>query len=397
MYINDVGFDTPNSNNHLVLSMLKQFLEDGNSVYYVGSHSTGIYSDIPQELSSSSNFTFDIVDKKVINRSSFVKRYLTAIRYEFAAKKQWKKRIREIDIVIVQSHYSAFFTFLLLKRYNKKLVFNIYDIFPGTSFEASGIPSRLVYHVFSFLQQFIYKTTKRVFTLTEDTKQSLISLGVAKEKIEIIPNWFDSKAIRRQEYNSFLKEFSLDPQKKYIQYAGQIGVSYDFKFIINVADYLRDRDDIVFEFVGEGLYLSELKEETQNRGLANVRFIPWQPLERLSEVYSSCTLQMIPLKGDIIFNSYPSKILPLMGCKRTAVISVDDNSFFYREMNENRLACCVPLNDVKAFSRAIVELCDNDQLRSEYEDNAYKYVIKKYTAHANIKKMLKVFTDMMEE
>ena len=83
MYINDTGFDTGNSNNHLVLSMLLQFLEEGNEVYYVGSHSTGSFNDIPIELEGFDSFTYDIIQKPLVKRSNLVKRYLTAIRYLF--------------------------------------------------------------------------------------------------------------------------------------------------------------------------------------------------------------------------------------------------------------------------------------------------------------------------
>ena len=397
MYINDTGFDTGNSNNHLVLSMLLRFLEDGNNVYYVGSHSTGSFDDIPKEFEKYDSFTYDIIQKPLVKRSNLVKRYLTAIKYERQAKKRWKRRIADIDIVVVQSHYTAYFTFKFLKKYKKKTVFNIYDIFPGTTYEASGIGSRIVYKLFLKLQRFIYKTVTCIFTLTEDTRKSLIELGVKEEKIYIVPNWFDSEKIERTKYDNFLKEYSLNPDKKYVQYAGQIGVSYDFDFIIRVAESLKDRKDIIFEFVGDGLKLPDIQNKVKEKKLDNIVFIRWQPLEKLSEVYSSCTIQMVPLRKDIIFNSYPSKILPLMGCKRTAVISVEDNSSFYKEMNDNHVAYCVPLNDVNAFKEAIVELCDNDSLRERYETNAYHYVMNRFKANTNVDKMLTIFQNILEE
>ena len=57
MYLTDVGFDTPNSNNNIVLSMLKEFLTAGEYVYLIQSHSTGTYPDIPDELINHSKFS----------------------------------------------------------------------------------------------------------------------------------------------------------------------------------------------------------------------------------------------------------------------------------------------------------------------------------------------------
>ena len=397
MYINDTGFDSPNSNNHLVLSMLVHFLDEGHSVYYVGSHSVGTFDDIPLELKDKASFSFDIIHKPVIRRNQLVRRYLSAILFEIRARKQWKKKVRKTDIVIVQSHYTAFFTFKFLKKFKKKTVFNIYDIFPGSSFKASGLSSKLVYKFFYNMQQYIYKTVSCIFTLTEDTKSSLLHLGVSEQKIHIIPNWFDNNTICETDSHSFMGKYNLVPDKKYVQYAGQIGISYDFHFIVDVADCLKDRIDIVFEFVGEGLYLEEIKDEVKKRRLNNFVFIPWQPLENLAEVYSSCTIQMVPLKEDIIFNSYPSKILPLMGCKRTAVISVEKDSFFYNEMNSKGTAICVPIDDIQAFKDAIIKLCDDDGYRHSYETRAYNYVLEHHTAYDIIDEMISIFNNLMEE
>ena len=396
MYLNDTGFDSPNSNNHLVLSMLLAFLEKGHSVYYVGSHSVGVFPDIPNELKSYQSFDFDIINKRAVERKKLIKRYLTAVKYEYCAKSKWKKKIDSVDIVIVQSHYTAFFTFKLLKKYKKKTVFNIYDIFPGATFESSGMRSKIVYKLFYKLQKYIYRNAVSIFTLTNDTKKTLLSIGVDDKKIYIVPNWFDNSKIKNTTYDSFLKDFGLSKDKKYIQYAGQIGMSYDFRFIIEVAESLKSREDIVFEFVGEGLYLKEIKKLVLERELNNIVFIPWQPLERLSEVYSSCTLQMVPLKKGIIYNSYPSKILPLMGCEKTAVISVENDSFFFEEMTNKKIAYCVPLNDVTAFKNAVVTLCDNEKMRRVFEKNALHYVNANYTAKENTNRMLKIFEKMLE-
>ncbi len=397
MYINDTGFDSPNSNNHLVLSMLTNFMAANHSVYYVGSHSVGLFPDIPEELRSFDIFDFDIIEKPIIERKNLVKRYLTAIAYERRARRKWKKKIKEVDIVIVQSHYTAYFTFKMLSKYKKKTIFNIYDIFPGATFESSGMHSKMVYKVFATLQKYIYKHANRIFTLTNDTRSTLLSIGVDGKKISIIPNWFDDSKVKKTNCDAFMQEFNLSKTKKYVQYAGQIGMSYDFYFLLDIADSLRKREDIVFELVGEGLYLDELKSIVAEKKLSNVIFIPWQPLERLSEVYSSCILQVVPLKRGIIYNSYPSKILPLMGCSKTAIVSVDEDSYFYREMNKNKIVYCVPLNDVEAFKNAVIKMCDDDDLRKNYEKNAYAFATTNYTAKINTDKMLSIFKDMLEE
>lgn len=398
MYITDVGLDSPNSNNHLVISMLKEFLDADYGVYLVQSHSTGKYPDVPSELNQYPKFCADIINKPVVAKKNFVKRYLSAIIYELKAWSKWRKRIKDIDIVVLQSHFTAVYTALLLHRYHKKVVFNIYDIFPGEAYTNGSIKSKFVYDTFCLLQKIIYKTSTKFFTLTEDTKRTLISLKVDKEKIDVIPNWFDDKTIKEVEFehNSFAKEFNMDKSKKYIQYAGSIGVAYDFDTLLDVAVLLKHRKDIVFQLVGEGLFLEKVQKRIIDEKIENVQLIPWQPLERLAEVYSACTIQIVPLRKDVIRNSYPSKILPLMACSRVPVIAVEEDSFFYNDINENCVGISTPLGDSKALAESICKLVDNDELRHTYEANAKKYVYERYTAENNIKIMMEKFEELQK-
>ena len=399
MCLIDYGFDTPNGSSHLVIKMIDSFLKAGHKVYLVESHSVGVFPDIPEVLQDRENFTYDIISRPSIARGSFVKRYLSGIKYEFDAKKRWKKHIQNMDVVIHQSHYTSPFAAMLLKKYKKKVVFNIYDIFPGEAYTNGSIKSKFVYNAFCLLQRIVYKTSDRFFTLTEDTKKTLISLRVDKEKIHVIPNWFDNETIAEVafEHNTFAEEYKMDKNKHYIQYAGSIGVAYDFDTLLDVAILLKDRKDIVFQLVGEGLFLDKVKKRIAEESIENVRLIPWQPLDRLSEVYSACTLQIVPLRNEVIRNSFPSKILPLMACSRVPVIAVEKDSFFYSDINSNCVGIATPLGDSKALADSICKLIDDNSLRHTYEANAKKYVYERYTADKNIKMMLAKFEELQKE
>lgn len=397
MYITDVGFDNPNGANRLIVSMLNEFMELGHKIYLVQSHSTGRYDDIPIELKNNKNFSYDIITKKNVPKNKFVQRYLNGIRFEFNAKKKWKSKIKNMDIVLIQSHYTAWCTVWLLRKYKVKIAFNIYDIFPGAAYTNGYIKSKFIYNCFDILQKYIYKKSDLLFTLNEDTKKTLSNLGAQISKISVIPNWFDNKKIFEisTNKNRFIKKYNLDFSKKYIQYAGTIGVSYDFELILNLAKQLSYRSDIIFQIVGEGLFLEDLKEKAKRMMLTNIQFLPWQSEEIISDVYSTATLQIVPLKKDVIKNSYPSKILPLMGCSRVPIISVEKDSFFYKEINENKVGFACPSGNINKLKEKILYLVDNPKILQEYQKNAYRYVNEKFTSVENTKKMLDEFKKIL--
>lgn len=398
MYLTDVGFDTPNSNNRLVLSMLHEFLKAGHEVYLVQSHSTGTYEDVPEILKKYKNFTYDTIKKAVVRKTNFVKRYLNGLKYEYNAQKKWKKEIDSVDIVLLQSHYTAWYAAWLLRKSKSKLVFNIYDIFPGEAYTNGNIKSKFIYDCLAFCQKYLYKKCDFFFVISKDMKQTLQALGVSENKIGVVPVWFDKDNIYEifRENNKFAYKYNLDKSKKYIQYAGSIGVAYDFNFVIDVAKELQYRKDLVFQIVGEGIKLDQAKKRVKELKLQNVIFLPWQPLEILSDVYSFCSLQIIPMMKDVIRNSYPSKILPLMGCARVPVISVEEDSLFFNEINKEKVGLTSPIGDVNKMVTNILYLIDNDNILKEYQRNAVEYVHKKFTAEINTGLMIKKFIRILK-
>lgn len=393
MYLTDVGFDTPNSNNRLVLSMLEGFLKNGHNVYLIQSHSTGIYKDIPDELSKYKGFTHDTVYKNRVEKTNFVKRYLNGIKYEFNAKKYWKNRIKEMDIVLLQSHFTAWCAAWLLRNIKAKVVFNIYDIFPGEAYVNGSIKNKFIYDSLAFIQKYLYKKCDFFFVLSEDMKNTLITLGVESKKISVTPVWFEENNIYyvEKEKNKFALKYNLDPTKKYIQYAGSIGVAYDFDFVIDIAKKLEYRKDIIFQIVGEGIKLESMKRKVEKMQLINIQFIPWQPLEMLSDVYSYCTLEIVPLMQEVIRNSYPSKILPVMACYRVPVISVEEDSYFYNAINNNKIGLTSPIGNVEKMVENILYLIDNIEILQEYQKNANRYVSMNFKASISVEKMLSEF------
>ena len=392
MYLIDFGFDVPNGSSHLVIKIIDGFLSAGHSVYLVQSRSVGKFDSIPDVLKGRKNFKCEIVKKADIKRNNFIKRYLCGIKYELDAYRIWKHEIDSCDVIINHSHYTSPYTAFLLRKEYKKVVFNIYDIFPGEAYINGSIKSKLIYKVLAGLESYVYKHSSLIFTLTKDTKNTLLSLGVPESKIVIIPNWFDEDVIHPvdNKNNSFVKKYNLNENKKYIQYAGSIGVSYDFDLILDVAQKLKYRKDIVFQIVGEGMFLEKMKERASEEHLDNVQFIPWQPAEMLSDVYSACTLQIVPLRSEVIRNSYPSKILPLMACGRIPIVSVEKNSYFYEEVNQNRFGVAIPSGDIKTVSETIIRFADDGSLRHEYEKRAFEYVNEHYSAKRNIHKMVDI-------
>ena len=138
------GFDTPNSINHLCATLLEDILKAGIEVHSISSHKTGQYADIPESLLKYSNFTYDIIHRKNINKNNFVKRYMDEIKYAFQAKKVWKKQRKTYDAILLQSNPNSVVNAVLLSSIKKPIILNLYDVFPGHAMSIGVIKNKFI-------------------------------------------------------------------------------------------------------------------------------------------------------------------------------------------------------------------------------------------------------------
>lgn len=166
------GFDTANGTNHLALTTMHTFLDRGIDVHLVSSHSEGLFPDIPNSIKNRKGFSYSIIQRNKVEKRDFIQRYRDGIKYAYNASKEWKKYIHEIDVVILQSTPTAFFSAFLLQRYLKKpIIYNNFDIFPDGPFLFGAIKSKMIYRVLSAVQNYVYKTSKKIVVISEDMKK----------------------------------------------------------------------------------------------------------------------------------------------------------------------------------------------------------------------------------
>ena len=135
-------------------------------------------------------------------------------------------------------------------------------------------------------------------------------------------------------------------------------------------------------------------EEAKQRGLNNIIFYPLQPLEIVPDVYSACSICLIPLNKGVIGNGVPSKAPLLMACRRVIVNSVELESEYFRMFNDNEIGVSVSNDDHKALAEAIFKLYSNPKEVERMADNAKEFGQKHYSSSVNTQKFIKIFQEI---
>lgn len=399
MYLTAEGFDTPNPVNHLAMTMIDDFLKSGIEVYIVQSHKTGTYSDIPTSLQNRNGLSYDIIQRPVINKTHFIRRYIDEIMYLLSTKNKWRKHKNDIDIVLLQSNPVSVFYIILLKYLLKKpIVYNLFDIFPGCAYAIGAIKQRWIYNIFSSLQKIAYNLSNVIVVPGEDMKDSLLKIGVPESKIRVIPNWYDDHSVF--EVNSCNNRFYLEnniqkrPGEFIVQYAGTLGYVLDCECIIKVAKLLQNNHDIVFHIIGDGNRRDHFYRKIVDSGVKNIRTFPWQRLEIIKDVYSACDLCLIPLKNKVIMGGFPSKSTLLMACKRVVLVSIEKDTKYFNMVNNNDIGVAVPSGDPESLANAIIYLKDHPKRMQEIGEKAHVYSKKYFSRTVNVCKFIEIFNEL---
>lgn len=396
LYITTEGFDTPGPCNQMAMVMIKDFLDAEFDVHLIQSRRRRINPDIPQLLHDKPGFSYDIVDRKVIDKTRFVHRYLDEASFAFTSYKKWKK-VKDNDIVFLQSCPTVIYQLILLRLFNRKpIIYNIYDVFPGHAYDIGVMKSKFIYNTLRFIQKFTYRMSSIITVLSDDMKRKVIEQGVPSDKVRVVPAWYDDNAVREipVSNNKFIERYNIPTDKFYVQFAGTIGYVFNYKAVLDAARILKKETNIVFQIIGDGNVKEIFVKEAEEMQLTNIQFYPLQPLDIVPDVYSACSICLIPLNKGVIGNGVPSKAPLLMACRRVIVNSVEADSAYYKMFNENDIGISVSNDNHKALAEAILFLFRNPEKVSVMATKAKAFGEANYTSTINTKKFIDIFREL---
>ena len=240
------------------------------------------------------------------------------------------------------------------------LVFNIQDVFPDAAVQTGAITNKQIIALAQWLERASYKRSDAVVLLSEDLRRNISQkTGPAmRDQLHVIPNFVDTSAIvPGNRMTSYRRDLTID-ERPVVMYAGNVGYSQSLEMMIAAA---RQLPSIAFVINGDGAARQSLQE--QARGLSNVYFAPYQPIERLSEVLATGDIHVVPLRAGLASVSVPSKSYSILAAARPVLAAIDEGSEIPRILAESGAGLSVPPDNERAFIAALTTLCNDQNLR----------------------------------
>jgi len=265
---------------------------------------------------------------------------------------------------------------IIAKRYNARLVTVVHD-FVVDILGASGKLNNGFFVWLKKLETLSYRCSDKVAVLSEGFKRTLIKEdGIDPQKVVVIPTWLDCRDIAPMHRdNPWRREMRIEPEKFVVLYAGTIGLVSGAEVLIRAAQSLAKYPDILFVMVGEGQAKGLVEARGQEAGLKNIRFFPFQPRERLSEMQGIADVSLVTLSPGRGKTSVPSKVLGYMAAARPVIAAVDADCDTADLVRQAGCGLVVPPADDKALAQAVLYYYQNPRDREFAGQAGREYLI----------------------
>jgi glycosyltransferase involved in cell wall biosynthesis/thiamine kinase-like enzyme len=220
----------------------------------------------------------------------------------------------------------------------------VWDIYPDILVRKKVLSARNpITRAWYWLNRKSYEKADVVMTLGEYMAANLGKQFDATRtragKVEVIYPWVDTEKIKPipKEENWFAKKHN-QVGKLTVMYSGNMGYGHDIETMLAAAEQLQDQPDIHFMFIGDGPKWKLVEKIINEKKLANVTLLPWQPEEVLPYSLATADIGLVSIEDESVGLMLPSKAFSLLA-EGTPLIVLSGNKTVLADIAE-RYGCC---------------------------------------------------------
>jgi colanic acid biosynthesis glycosyl transferase WcaI len=261
-------------------------------------------------------------------------------------------------------------------------VLNVQDLYPEVPLRTGQIRNRRLIAALERLERFMYRQAAHLAVIAPSFRERLLAKGVPPHKISVVPNFVDTEFIRPlPKENEFRLRHGLSG-KFLVSHAGNVGYVYGLDTLLDAAALLAGYKDIEFLIVGDGVARPHLEERARRLGLANVRFLPFQPREALPWLRAASDVQVSLYRRGSAMGSLPSKVYEIMASGRPLLASADPGSNTWDLVEATGCGLCVEPDDGRQLAEAVLRLYRDPALRRALGERGRHHAVQTYSLPA---------------
>jgi colanic acid biosynthesis glycosyl transferase WcaI len=253
-----------------------------------------------------------------------------------------------------------------LRRAGTPTVLNIQDVFPQNAIDLGILKSAVQIKFFRCIEKLSYRTNTFVTVHSEGNRQLLLKTHPEiASKLRLLHNWVDidhhDVAQTRVDFKAKWSIF----QRYVAVFAGVMGPSQYLDLVLDIAERMRQRTDLLFLFVGDGKEKARLQQSAMQRGLDNVRFEGFISRDTYPDLLHACDIGLVCLSPQNRTPVVPGKILGHMAAGLPVAGFLHSASDAHMMIQEANCGVTAYSDDLEGCVKALQGLLSSeDQLKS---------------------------------
>lgn len=226
-------------------------------------------------------------------------------------------------ICVEPTLFSAPLALIAAKLVKARTLLHVQDLEIDAAFSVGHLTNgKLKALAFKF-ESMLLKRFDVIVTISEQMRLRLGEKSSRPDRIVVIRNWVDLEKITPLPgTNMFRKQLGLDDAQFVVLYAGNIGPKQALDLVVDAAQHTLSETTITYVIAGDGPEKAALVA----RGLANVKFLPLQPEDRLCELLNLADLHILPQREGVADLVLPSKLGGMLATDKPLLVQADDGT-----------------------------------------------------------------------
>lgn len=231
---------------------------------------------------------------------------------------------------------------------------------------------------FQALERRLLTEASAVVMITDDFRPTLLRWGIPVSRSHVIENWapLDELPLRDKD-NAWAREHDL-LGRRVLLYSGTLGLKHDPAPLLELARRYAAEPDVRVVVVSEGKGADWLRTQQRHHDVDNLVLLPYQPYERLPEVFATADVLLALLSSQAGAFSVPSKILSYLCAGRPILAILPEANLAVRTINRAEAGIVVAPGDLSGFLEGADKLLSSGQLRQVVGANARRYAEKHF-------------------
>lgn len=302
------------------------------------------------------------------------------------------------DVLIAETWplFATHFAVFLARWWRVPLLYYVQDVYPEAAERVGFLKSgSAAARLCRRWDRFICESSAKVIVISESMRD-LMATGraLSKSRFTVIPNWLDAQEFTVQPVDNVWRVEQGIPTGTFVaMYGGTLGLVSGVGILIEVAQLLRDRPDVLIFCVGEGVEKARMMDQAETLGLRNIRFLPFQPRKRVPEVQGAANVMLLTMQPGYSNASVPSKLISYMAAGRAVICAAPVCAAVSEVVTDSGAGLVTEAGDAPAMAEAIRHLAGHPAETADMGRRARIY----FDDHFTVDRAHRQFSELLQD